>query len=294
MKRVTLVVFSLIIVIAAVLFYLRVESVSQPPKVSTLGIKLENVEEYVEGKAFVFCKSSLVVSPASGKVEWIKGNGDRVRRGSVVAKVGGKVVLAESSGILLHGIDELSGIWNLESVWQEGKLTPFFGESKVIRNGTRVEAGLPIGEIRDNLLIRLVLELKREDFYADWLDKKRISIFFPSFGREEESTLEDVKPVGNKLLLLLSFTGWDDIVKFRTVDVRLVKRKFMGAIIPVNAIIIKEGKSGVYMVRGGRVFFREIKFRELSSALAVTSDLKEGERIVIEPDKVSGGAFIRW
>ncbi|MBC7240130.1 MAG: hypothetical protein H5T71_08540, partial [Chloroflexi bacterium] len=81
---------------------------------------------------------------------------------------------------------------------------------------------------------------------------------------------------------------------FRTVDVRLVKRKFMGAIIPVNAIIIKEGKSGVYMVRGGRVFFREIKFRELSSALAVTSDLKEGERIVIEPDKVSEGAFIRW
>lgn len=294
MRKVAVALFSIVIVISACLFYFRVESASQPPKVSTLSIKLEKVEESLETEAFVFCDGGVLISPASGKISWLRKEGERVKRGSIVAKVGDKNVSAERSGILLCKVDDFSGIWKLDDVWAKGVLNFSFGRVNVIEEGTVVKAGSAIGEIRDNLSIKLLLKIRREDFYAKWLERRIIPLSFPHFKKEEESKLLEIKPLGDEMLLLLSLTGWDELVAFRSLNVRLIKRKLIGAIIPINAIIIKDGKTGVYMVRGGRVFFKEIKFRELSSALAITSDLKDGDRIVVEPDRVSEGAFIRW
>ncbi|MCS7233094.1 MAG: hypothetical protein NZ900_03155 [Synergistetes bacterium] len=294
MRKVIVILFSVIIVISACIFYFRVESASQPPKISTLSVKLEKMEEFIEAKAFVFCEGSLLVSPSSGKVTWLKKDGERVKKGSIVAKVGDRDVLAGESGILLYGVDDLSGIWKLEDAWERGIINIPSGKIRLIEDGSIVKAGSPIGEIRDNLFINLFLRVKKEDFDARWLEKRKISLVFPSFKREVLSKLVDIKVVEGDLFVILSLVGWDELVRLRSVDVRLIKRKLTGAVIPINAIIIKDGKSGVYMVKGGRVFFKEIKFKELSSALAITSDLKDGDRIVVEPDKVSEGAFVRW
>jgi len=294
LKKVIGIAFFIIIVISGYIFYSRVESASQPPRVATLSVKLTKIEESVETRALLFYEESSLVASSAGKLTWLKKHGERVRKGSPVAKVGDRVLYAGSAGILLHNVDEVTGFWRLEEAWAKGDMDLFISKPKEIEDGAMVKPGALIGRISDNIFFYLLVRVKREDFYPKWYDEKRVLLIFPSIGKEKEAKLLRLKSLGNDLLMLLSFTGWDELSGLRYLNVKLVKRRLMGAVIPINAIIIKEGKSGVYLVRGGRVFFKELKFRELGSALALTLDLKEGDRIVVEPDRVSEGSFIRW
>lgn len=261
---------------------------------STLSAKITKVEESVETTALVFYIESVLKSPASGRLVWLKRDGERVKKGSIVAKVGERAVLAETAGILFHEVDDLANLWRLDEAWNRGWLNFPLGGSTKVEDGLMVKAGVPIGSIRDNLNIDLLVRVKREDFVPKWYDDKRVLLVFPSLGEERVAKVLRVKPLDNEILMHFRLVGWDNLPKFRSISVKLVKRRLSGVVIPINAIIIKEGKSGVYLVRGGRVFFKEIKFKELSSAVAITLDLKEGDRVVVEPDRVSEGVFVRW
>ncbi len=294
MKKAIGIIFFLVVWISGYFFYSRIENASQPPKVATLKVKLTKIEQSVSTEALLFSREVPVISPAAGKVQWLKRERERVRKGAPIARAGGKILLAKGAGILLHSVDEVTGVWDFETAWQKGWITPPVGRPMVFNDGDFVKKGVPIGRIFDNIFFYILVRLKKDDFSPRWYDRRRITIAFPHLKREEKAKLVKIKPEGRYVDMLLRLVGWDELCGLRCLKIKLIKRKLRGAVIPANAIIIKEGKSGVYLVKGGRVFFKEIRFKNLSSAVAITPDLKEGDRIVVEPDRVKEGMFIRW
>lgn len=294
MKKVVGVVFFLIVWISGYFFYSRIESASQPPKVATLKVKLTKIEQALSTEALLFSREALVVSPVAGKLQWLKAEGERVRKGSAIARISGKLLFAKGAGVLFHSVDEVAGVWNVDHAWRKGWLTPPVGKPEFFKDGEFIKKGIPIGRIFDNIFFHVLVRVKRDDFFPKWYDKRRITVVFPTLKREKRGKLVRIKPEGRYIRMLLRLVGWDELCGLRNLEIKLVKRKLRGAVIPANAIIIKEGKSGVFIVKGGRVFFKEVRFRNLSSAVVITSDLKDGDRIVVEPDKVREGMFIRW
>lgn len=199
----------------------------------------------------------LLKAPASGSLTQLAANGKRVRTGTPIAQVGGAELNPELPGNVAWEVDGLEGV-TLEALKEA---TPAWFASlpqpqpRQIADGTSVQAGDPIGRLVVGSDRAVVAVVPASAIPARW-DPDQLAVAIPSQSWKGSGKSVEWKGEGAERLLLLRDRNLPDgLGSVRKVRLELTFASYKGTIVPRTAVDVREGKQGVWVVKGGQRSF---------------------------------------
>lgn len=201
------------------------------------------------------------------------------------------VLYNEEPGFLSYYIDGMEHYDRSFFESAEGFM-PDDSEGSFTMEGDLVEAGQPIIKIVDNWqwYFHLTLPLHPGSSLAE-LDAVDIEFdFAPGQSVRAElffsRTNENKDEVHLTYLIDKQLSGFDQI-RFAEASIRYNSRQ--GVIIPAEAVFEKDGISGVYLNRGGRVVFEEVRVIERHDENVMVEGLTPYSLVISRPELVEEG-----
>ncbi len=203
---------------------------------------------------------------------------------------------ASFSGIPVYSLDGYEEVLNAGHLME---IDPSrFKEVKTSRidRTKKVEADQPVLKLVDNHEWYLVVRLSAE-FAGDIEKGDTVTLELDSQEQNEiRAVVKDVSPKEESILAAFTINDYfPGFLEKRAVEVNVVKDRYSGYVIPVRALVEKDGKTGVLVHIEGRAVFREVVLKGDNGETAVIdtvdsrSQLKLYDRIIINPDIFGGG-----
>ncbi len=246
-------------------------------------------------KAVFANTEKVLTSPIEGKVSPVQGEGQRFRKGEIVAKItptgvnigrsGEEVaVSAPISGLFYSSRDGLEQVItpeNLMNLDLNGLLAQTEAKNPLTDGNHLVNKYSPIGKMVDNLSpswMFIYLE-STDDIAKGWSGKFIIG------GEEYVGTV--MKLAGQPKGAVICFTQY---VKGTTEDrsqeiVLRYKSPSKGLLVPLSSLCSYGEEKGVYAEDGGKVNFKNVKVLDYDDSYACIEGLSEGIRVVVNPAK---------
>lgn len=207
--------------------------------------------------AVVLREEALVKAPASGSLSQLVANGKRVRTGTAIAKVGGTELTPELPGNVAWEVDGLESV-TLEALKEA---TPAWFSSlpqpqpRQIADGASVQEGEPVGRLVVGSERALVAVVPAAVIPARW-DPARLVVAIPAQNWKGSGESVTWKGEGAERLLILKDRNLPEgLGAVRKVRLELTFASYKGTIVPRTAIDVREGKQGVWVVKGGQRSF---------------------------------------
>jgi len=269
--------------------------------------------EVVKVRSYCFCKEipldgvllwdeELVLTPVTGEVSYPGGlEPSRVPAGKVVAMVrsGGKEhrIYSSCPGYFVPGLDGREGLWNYGSLWIGSSALPGEGDFTPFRSGMRVNRNTPVGKIislpQDLRLIGYadVHPALMRDMERGYLDIKTRSMELPW-----RSRVRVYRQYGHRVKVYLSLPFFPPrMTTSRTVSYSIYTGETFGASIPESALTVREGRSGVFRLKGDRAIFHPVEGVPIPGGrVFVENGLTPGDLILQKGNKAREGRVRFW
>ncbi|MGI6487683.1 MAG: HlyD family efflux transporter periplasmic adaptor subunit [Syntrophothermaceae bacterium] len=273
-------------------------------KVTGMMIGVEHVQEgcledRVRAEAVVIHQETLIPSPGRGRLENLVLEGERVRKGSRVGNFylqngQSTTISAPISGVVSYrpdGLEEMLAQLDIEhprsvvfsyqsAVSEEQELSYQSGQPllKMVNNltPTVLVVRFPHHVLGEPLQVGQVIE------EVIW-DKSRL-------GRGKVAGLQSKDEQVVASLVLDSFCA--ELINQRRLEVDLIKKRYYGGLVPSQAIIEKDGHTGVFCLRQEKVFFKSAEVVVTRDEWAVVKGLDKGEYVVTTPELVHEGMVL--
>ena len=270
----------------------------------------QGVLEVVTPMDFLLIREERVVNTLQGgKLKPVAAEGERVRKGALVAYVttpttetgtGLKDIplYAPATGIICYHVDGLENIDTAENLEKLGaaKLlasaksipaptkenTAGFSFTEEQQSVDQLQAGQPVFKVFNNL--------KPTMFLSD-LSKTEVDPGFIKEGKNAYGRLGSVndEPISFRVqpgtksrsiqqyLLMTSSSNRTEFMHNRTAKIDLISSRFQGYIIPKSALVKKNGQSGIYIVYKETTSWEPVQIKgEVKEHVAVVSVEKPG------------------
>lgn len=202
---------------------------------------------------------------------------------------------AAFTGIPVYSLDGYEEVLNADYLLEIdiSLITP--GEISRINLDKKVKTGQPILKLVDNLNWYLVARLNSD--FANGLDKgDKVTLDFDGenyYG--VRASIEDMKQEEKDCIIAFEVKDYvPGFLEKRVTEVNVVKTKFSGYVIPVNALLTRNDKTGVMVQQEGKAVFKEVVVKGDNGEIAVIdtrdnrSRLKLYDNVIINSD-VEGG-----
>lgn len=260
-------------------------------------------EELVVIEGVLLWQETVLTSPADGTVAYPQGRGPvRVGKGSVVAVVrtasGTSQVKAFQQGYFVAGIDGNEESWKYSELWPGSGPLPVAAPLTLMKDGARAARGQPLGKLAGQPQeLRFIGYAKAAGNMERQLKNTRLRVKM-----DEEDTVSTAAvrvhhemPDGRvKLYLNLP---WFQPSQLMSRGCRLIIEagRVEGALVPESALLRKNGATGVYIVRGSRVMFRQIDGKAVEGGKFLATDgLSAGDAIVEDASAAREGRIQLW
>lgn len=248
-------------------------------------------------QAWVANSEQVVTSPAAGQLQKLVPDGERVRIGTLIAKVVdpslntvNDELTAPSSGLVSYNVDGLEGVFTPKNItqWDPAKFTGLM--PKVTTSGT-VQSGQGVFKIVDNLSPTYLLftlpksqpTLKNKDWVMLEMDGQKV------YGRVAK--LEPTTQGTNIVVGLSEFLNQS--LGRRTVQIGwLDMNPPQGEIIPTSAIKKEQGQQGVFVVNDGVVAWHPVQILNQGPDKVCVKGLNPGDAVIATPDYVHVGEVL--
>ncbi|HHU75586.1 MAG TPA: hypothetical protein GXZ24_01620 [Firmicutes bacterium] len=163
------------------------------------------------------------------------------------------------------------------------------------RNGQEVRRSLPLAKIINNYTwyFSSVLPLSSADVIAEL---PQVVLYF-SFSPDCPVVGEriEAKVHGENLQITWAINQYlEGIYKMRWCQAEIVYDEEEGALIPQGALVEKDGKKGVYIIKKGIITFFEVLVLGEKADYYLVENLESYENVVLNPDKVKEGQRFSW
>ena len=257
--------------------------------------------DLVSAAGAILIKNEITVNaPARGEFKPIVKDGSRVSVGTLVGKIvtedsAGEIALrAPAAGIFCIHTD------GLENVLKPGS-TDIIEISKAIKLKTGTdnsgdiryiaEKGFPVFKIIDNLSpLTMYIQIARPFNRNDLEEGKVITFIWGNL--ELRSAVESIKVDKDSVQALLTVRNYPDaIVHYRNVEVKLVREKVFGYIIPASALVQKNGGRYIYIIKKQHASLCPVELKAAESGRCVISgkDLRTETRYILNPGWIGEG-----
>lgn len=254
-------------------------------------------------------QATMITSPAAGKIDFLVPEGERVRVGTVIARVKTVkgtadvdqveiTVKSPRAGVVCYHPDGLETLAASAQILEE--LTPaaisaLQPEPVDVRQKDHFEAGEPIARIIDNLSQMLIYVEFPVDLFEQPLEEGDSIRVVVGDGQDsaQKARIAALKSNGSAYQVILSFpTCFQELIDMRILPLHLVVRRFTGTLVPVEALVPKDGKTGVYVVRKGTVRWCEVEEEGRLGEQAAVKGIGPGTRIVLNPGLTAEGELV--
>ena len=253
----------------------------------------------IKVKGLLLWKETVLKAPAPGAVSFPLGKGPvRVARGAVVARVGGREVKAEQQGYFVAGSDGQESKWRYTALWQAGP--EFFDKSvklQFIADNAAVQRGETIGKrIEQPQSLRFVGYMTPAGDAEEQIKRKKFRVRMDIDDTVSMANISVAMKSGSLTKICVTMPWFQpDLVLSRnytlTIDAGLTK----GALVPMSAIVKKDGKNGVYLVRGARVIFTPVEgITAENDKFLTTGGISVGDAIVENAEDAREGKIQLW
>lgn len=207
-----------------------------------------------------------------------------------VIEDGIKVEHAEFSGVpvyTLDGYEEVLTVEHLDEV-DLSKLKPADSFRINIQDG--VKAGEPVLKLVDNCKWHIATELTRE-FGENLKEGSRISVrFIDKEDATVDARIERLSDGNNGIVAFLEIKDYvPGMLEERFVNISVIRNRYRGYVIPVNAIAQKGDGAEVMVLQGGKIVAKKIVVKGSDGENAVVESGQEGYKLKLY-DKV----IINW
>lgn len=257
--------------------------------------KQGSIEHYQTVSAVFANEEVLVKSPAAGIPKFLVGEGERIRKGEVIAVIepvgatpgqgvtsAANQVYAPRGGLVFSSVDGLETIltpenlidMDLSKVLQQMIEPPQTAQNMEVG----VANGRVIGKVVNNLQPTVAVVKMDPEGYKVGKNIKLI-INEQSYSAKILRLLEDPKG------LVVQFNQYiDGTSQQRLLDISLVvKPSVSGIIIPKSSLWIKGEEHGVYVVKEGAIQYRKVKILDENDQVICVDNLPHGIPIITNP-----------
>jgi putative membrane fusion protein len=191
-------------------------------------------------------------------------------------------VSTEVAGVLTYQTDGMEGVLipGGSKTWTPSLIRSLAPEPR--KTGETVAKGAPLFKVVDNLSLSLLAVVPAGSLDGVPADA-RLFLRFP--GHEEQPVATRVTrwdPVGGEQILLMTAPVFpEEFTQVRRVRATLVIGSFSGAIVPRSAIDVRDGKQGIWVIKGRTpVFYPARVVGGNEQDVALETDLQPGISVV--------------
>lgn len=296
-KRVFFRVLLIAIVIAALgTGFLWAKNLILARQVQVIAAMEGSLDVALETEAWLVNTETVITSGMEGKLEKTVQEGERVRKGSIVARVNSQVrgtkvdLTGPISGVVSYNVDGLEGVLTPKNLI-EWDLEKFEGLKPASPAGELVQGGQGVFKLVDNLLPTYVLfKLPKQGVALALGEKVNLAL-----GEQKLSgkviKISKQGPEAGLAVALSSFLPQSlgqRQIKIGWLDKNPVK----GVIIPAPALQQRQGNTGVFVLRDGVVTWQGVEVLAQSPDKICVKGLKAGEALITTPGYVREGQVI--
>lgn len=230
----------------------------------------------------------------SNNIKDLKEEKKRLEETFAASKVG---IPAPNDGVVSYFIDGYEKNWDNEFFLKlgldeynrvENILTPTFQDEEIIK------AGEPIFKIVNNSKSRFIIPVP-EEISEKIKPNESLHLEFINMGNTaiKGTVIGFGKSDGHLQLILIESSQWlDDFSFLRKTPVKVVFQKYHGTIVPLTAVTEVNGKTGVYYIYKGKVYFKEVEVIGANGQKAAVKGISPNTEIVVNPQSVEVGQIV--
>jgi len=187
---------------------------------------------------------------ASGELELKVRDGERLRVGTPLAEIKGVVqstVWSPRAGIFCTHVDGLENLLVPEMIGDLDLLAVENIEPVAPVTDNTVDSGQFFGKVVDNLQpVFMHIQWENQGPEATRAFRTGQTAHFVYKGQELTGQIKDVRSTGSEVYLVVEMRDYpDEFVHLRNVNLKLVIRKLSGWLVPMEAVVFKNGEPGV-------------------------------------------------
>lgn len=291
----------LLIVIVAWFVLMLAGNQIRAAMVQTEEVKSAVLEHVETGYGLLQGMESLVIAQADGTVEPIIQEGERVRKGNAVLKIGESYSYTNSAGRVSYQLDGLEGTGDLNAVCSTDLESRYAEQQSQQKNelpdGVNGQAAAKVINTFDD--IYLYVTVPRSAYSGSLEIDQRIKVRLTDIEEQATATVMEVldTPDGFRYLKLRLGTVKETVFQQRIYKIELPYEQQHAIAISADAVIEQDGQPGVYYLQKGFVFWEPVAVGqawEEENKVIIESGLEDGDIIVTTPHLVREGENIKF
>ncbi|MDR2136982.1 MAG: hypothetical protein LBO68_01720 [Synergistaceae bacterium] len=238
----------------------------------------------------------VVAAPREGVLTYPFPLPRRVAKGEAMAAVDGVKIKARTTGYFFPALDGQEGKWVYSQLWPDASRWPF-KEVKLLENGSRLSKGDPVGKLVPQPQdLRCIAYLDKTLSLERNMKRGVIDIKTEPYGKSRQAVVRASDSVGQKVKVYLTLPFFPpEILTSRFFSCSVVAGDRHGVSLPESAVVMREGKLGVFMVQGSMTEFIEVEgFPTEEGSFFITKGVMPGNWVVLYANKAKEGAIRLW
>ncbi len=257
-------------------------------------------------KCILIWEEKILTSNFSGTIHYIrKKELKKVSKGTAIAYIvtGNKrqYIYTPLSGIFCPKTDGFEGrisfkdVWNNQDIFYLIKRLSQKSDLSLIDQKQLFKGGT-IGKIVKNFNLKGIAYLPFDEYTQKAIKRKFLLLREKRLQMWWRAPIYTYKKVMPNIKLVLDFKRFpNNWVLSRVKEFEVLLAHESGIIVPEKAIVMKEGKTGVYVIKLDRAVFKEVDYFPLpDNKVLIRKGLKSGEIIVKDPTYTEEGDKVSW
>ncbi len=291
----------LLIVIVAWFVLMLTGNQIRTAMVQTEEVRATVLEHVETGYGLLHGTESLIIAQADGNVEPLIEEGERVRKGNAVLKIGDAYSWTNHAGRVSYELDGLEGTadlnaicsTNLESRYSEQQNR----QKQTIPDGVTGQPAAKVINVFDE--VYLYVTVPRTAYTGSLETDQRISVRLMDNGEQMTARVVEMldTPDGFRYLKLKLGNVKETVFQQRIYKVELPYDQMTGFVVSPDILVEKDGQTGIYYLQKGFVFWEPVTLGEPwdeDGKVVVESGLEDGMLIVTTPHLVREGENIKF
>ena len=291
----------LLLVIVVWLVFTLASNQIRSAMVQTEEVKSTVLEQVETGYGLLRGSESLVIAQADGTVEPVVQEGERVRKGNAVFKVGEAYSYTNFAGRVSYQLDGLESTSDLNTICSTNLESSYAeqqnGQKKTIADAAAGEGRAKVINTFDD--VYLYVTVARSTYTAGLEANQKIPVRLADINEQMQATVTEVLDTADGFRYLKLKLG---NVKETVFQQRIYKIEFpydqqKAVAVSPDVLVEKDGQTGVYYLQKGFVFWEAVTVGqtwEKNGKVIIESGLEDGDMIVTTPHLVREGENIKF
>lgn len=261
-------------------------------------VTMEHVET---GYAVMQTAEYVIYAASDGAAEPIVAEGERVRKGNAVFRMGDTYHYTNYAGRVSYQIDNLEAVTDIGTIsaldlkqkYQEQ-------QKKKTQKASSLKAGDAYAKVQETMNgLAIYLSVPNTDQTAELTIGQTVSVRLLDIEQQIKGTIVEILNTadGKRCIKLESTIADDSVYQQRIYQAEIPFGSENVLAIPKQALTKKRGTDGVYYLHKGFVFWKEVTVSERwldQGVLVVDAGLAEGDIVVTTPHLVREGENIKF